>query len=189
MNGNNPNFIYAYDDQARQIIVINAETGERVVQKENRVLSILSYLDEQNSEQKLRKFAVWCAHQTNTYIKPLQKKFFECAEQAIDKKNELQRLQQLYDESEGKAIATDTVGLRQGSEKAPGFLASRECVNPDALEGAKNAARFHCLWAEINNQKDSQPEFTRKMDPAASKDIINQIEQEQVDYLLDLIGQ
>lgn len=190
----NPNFIYAYDNESDQIIVIDAETGERVEQRNNRVLSILNYLNEKGAEVKLRKFALWCAREANSDIKPMQKKFLELAEQAISQKAQERDLQQLYTSSEGEAVATDTVGLRQGSEKAPGFLASRECINPNAYEGAKNAARFHCLWAEMQKdeqeqeQEQEEADYFEEIGPVAHTDIIERTEQKQVDYLLDLIG-
>ena len=185
----NRNYIYAYDDHSHQIIVIDARTGERITQKENRVLSILSYLDEQKASTKLRKFALWCARKTNPQIKPIQKKFLDLAEQAIETGAEQPQLQQLYSKSEGEAIATDTVGLQQGSTQAAEFLATRECINPNPFEAAKNTARFHCLWAEMNQAEHQLPDFMDEIDLAASKDIIEQTEQQQVDYLLDLIGE
>ncbi len=84
----------------------------------------------------------------NDELKPIQKKILDLAEEAIQQKADTESLQQLYRETEGTAIATDTVGLRQGKENAPAYLAARECINPDALEGAIQAARFHRLWDE-----------------------------------------
>ena len=183
------NYIYAYDDEKHEIIVIDARTGERVSQKENRVLSILSYLNEQQEEVKLRRFAIWCARQTNTEIKPMQRKFLELAERAIEADAKESELRELYEKSEGEAVASDTVGLQQGSRRAAGYLATRECINPNALEAAKNAARFHCLFVEMNEAKSDKPEFIKEIGPAATEDTIEEVEQEQVNYLLDLIGE
>lgn len=188
MVNQNRNYIYAYDDKAHQIIVIDAETGEKIDQKENRSLAILAHLNENREETKLRKFTVWCARQTNQQIKPLQRKFIELAEQAIQGEVTKEKLQGVYRESEGEAVATDTVGLRQGSEGAPGFLASRECVNPDAFEGAKNAARFHLLWAEIKSKEGKSNDFFNEVRGEAPNGTIKETEQQQVDYLLDLMS-
>lgn len=189
MSSVNRNYIYAYDDEMHQIIVIDARTGERVSEKENRVLSVLSHLNEQEEYTKLRRFAVWCARKTNPEVKPMQRKFLDLAEQAIEAKAERRELQQLYSKSEGEAIATDTVGLRQGSSQAAGFLATRECVNPDAFEAAKNTARFHCLWVEMNQAEDADRKYMKEIGPTATTDTIEQTEQQQVDYLLDLMGE
>lgn len=188
MVNKNRDYIYAYDDQAHQIIVIDAETGKKVEQKENRSLAILSHLNDNGEDAKLRKFTVWCARQTNQQIKPLQRKFIELAEQAIQGDVTKEELREIYCESEGEAVATDTVGLRQGSEAAPGFLASRECVNPDTFEGAKNASRFHLLWAEIKSKDDESSDFFQEVSGDSANRTIKEIEQQQVDYLLDLIG-
>ncbi len=189
MSGSNHDFIYTYDDDTQQMIVINAETGERVEEKDDRVLSMLIYLYDKGSIDKLRKFTVWCAYETNSDIKPLQRRFLEQAEQVIHQPACQHALQRLYAKSESKAVALDTVSLRQGSKKAAGFLGSRECVNPDALEGAKNAARFHCLWAEMNHNDDELPGFMNEFASTASEEMIEETKQKQVDYLLDLIGQ
>lgn len=184
------NLIYAYDDETHQIIVIDAETGEQIKQKDDRVQPILQYLHEKKNEIHLRKFAIWCAHACNPTIKPVQKKFLELAEKAVRQAASRQQLQELYNESESEAIAVDTVGLRQGSSKAPGFLASRECINPDAYNGARNAARFHCLWAELNQDDEEKVAAgLKEVLPASSKNAVEQTVQAQVDYLLDLMNE
>lgn len=176
-----------YDDERHQVVVIDGETGERVDNQDDQVASILRHLNDSGEFAKLRKFAVWCAHQTNERIKPIQNKLIELAEMAIQGKADTSKLRDLYDETEGVAVATDTVGLRQGSEKAPAFLATRECINPDAFEGAMQAARFHRLWAEIHQQNITKRRSLREIKIDATTDIIRQIEQKQVNYLLDIL--
>lgn len=188
MKTRSQNYIYVYDEERHQVIVIDGETGEKVNQEEDRVTSILNHLNQQGETAKLRKFAVWCAHQTNKRIKPIQNKLIDLAEQAIQGKADVGELQKLYDETEGVAVATDTVGLRHGSKKAPAFLATRECINPDAYEGATQAARFHRLWAEIHEQDEKEEKKTLKeIKVDASANLVRQTEQQQIDYLLDLM--
>lgn len=189
MTADPQNFIYAYDDDEQQIIIIDAESGERIGQKPNRVQPVLEHLSLNSDDIKLRKFAVWCAYKCNKNIKPIQRKFLELAEQAIQKDVATGALKNLYIESETEAVSVDTIGLRQGSVKAPGFLASRECINPDPLQGANNAARFHCLWAEMN--RDNEEKLSSGLEQVrkkAEKSIFEQTEQAQIDYLLELIG-
>lgn len=188
MKKNKQNHIYVYDENHHQIIVIDGETGEKVEQKDDRVTSILKYLEEQNSSAKLRKFAVWCAHQTNEEIKPIQKKLIELAESAIEGQATTKELRDLYDETEGAAIATDTVGLRQGSDKAPAFLTTRECINPNAYDAALQAGRFHRLWAELHHKGEGKEQFLKEIKVNTATDIVRKTEQKQVDYLLDLIN-
>jgi hypothetical protein len=187
MNSGSQNHIYVYDDERHQIVIIDGETGERIEEQEDGVVSILKHLHERNEYAKLRKFAVWCAHQTNEHIKPIQNKLIELAELAIQGKATINQLKELYDETEGVAIATDTVGLRQGSEKAPAFLATRECINPNALEGALQAARFHRLWAEIHEQNKHERKALKEIKVDATTDPIRYTQQKQIDYLLDLM--
>lgn len=186
MKARSQNYIYVYDEERHQITVIDGETGEKVKEKKDRVTSILSYLNQKGETAKLRKFAVWCAHQTNKRIKPLQNKLIALAEQAIQGETDAAELKKLYDETEGIAVATDTVGLRQGSQKAPAFLASRECINPDAYEGATQAARYHHLWAKMQDE-GTEREIPKEMEANASANLVRQTEQQQVDYLLDLM--
>ena len=179
------NYIYAYDDEAHQIIVIDAETGEKIERKENRSLAVVSHLHDEGEDAKLRKFILWCTYETNDEIKPMQRKFIEIAEEAIQEQVDPEKLEELYSESEGEAIATDTVGLQQGS-----LQASRECVNPDPFEGAKNAARFHCLWGTMHEKESKTEKYGQKINPDSEKtSTIKEIEQKQVDYLLDLIAE
>ncbi|MGK7370768.1 MAG: hypothetical protein ACNS64_11190 [Candidatus Halalkalibacterium sp. M3_1C_030] len=188
MKKNKQNHIYVYDENYHQIIVIDGETGEKIDQKDDRVTSILKYLQDKGHTAKLRKFAVWCAHQTNDEIKPIQKKLIELAESAIEGEATTKQLRELYDETEGAAIATDTVGLRQGSDKAPAFLTTRECINPNPYDAALQAARFHRLWAELKHKGSGKEKFLKEIKVNTAADIVRETEQKQIDYLLDLIN-
>lgn len=186
------NYLYVYDEEHHQIIVIDGETGEKVEEKDDQVTSILKFLRDKSEKQKLRKFAVWCSHRMNDEIKPIQNKLIELAEKAIQGEATEDQLRELYNETEGAAVATDTIGLRQGSAKAPAFLATRECINPDAFEAAMQAARFHRLWAEIKDGKkndENASEFLREIRASTASSRIKGIEQQQIDYLLDLMGE
>lgn len=178
------NHIYVYDADEQQIIVIDGETGEKVEQKQDDVAALLAFLNQRNQKTKLRKFAIWCARQTNTELKPIQRKLLELAEKAIDQTTTTRQLSELYEATEGTAVATDTVGLRQGSEQAPAFLITRECVNPDPLQGAIQAARFYKLWVEMNAQKKSQKEESDENTVPNIEDL----RERQINFLLDLIG-
>ncbi len=182
--------IYIYDTDRHKVIKIDSETGEQVEEKDDQVTSFLKYLNDQNEITLLRKFAVWCARQINEEIKPIQKKILDLAEEAIQQRADKESLQELYNETEGTAVATDTVGLRQGKENAPAYLAARECINPDPLEGAIQAARFHRLWAEMQEEDDNKSDAALKEIRAETEqDSIQKIEQEQTDYLLDLMNE
>lgn len=181
--------IYIYDTEHHKIIMIDSETGERVKEDDDQVTSFLKYLHEEGQSVFLRKFAVWCARQINEKLKPIQKKILDLAEEAIQQKTDKESLQELYEETEGAAVATDTVGLRQGNENAPAYLAARECINPDPLEGAIQAARFHRLWAEMQDEEEDISDVALKEIKAeATKSTIQKVEQQQTDYLLDLMN-
>jgi FlaA1/EpsC-like NDP-sugar epimerase len=170
--------------------MIDGETGERVKKEDDKVTSFLKYLHEEGQTILLRKFAVWCARQINDKLKPIQKKILDLAEEAIHQKTAKESLKELYEETEGAAVATDTVGLRQGNENAPAYLAARECINPDPLEGAIQAARFHRLWAEMQDEEEDISDVALKEIKAeTSKSTIQKVEQQQTDYLLDLMNE
>lgn len=186
------NYIYVYDETDHEIIVIDSETGEKVDREDDLVSSILQYLKNEGEEVKLRKFAVWCAYRINDQIKPIQKKLIELAERAIDGEASRDELEELYEETEGEAVATDSVGMQQGSSQAPAFLTSRECINPDPLIGALQAARFHRLWAEMKEKEredsDGDSEALEEIKVKKDTTAVDNVTQKQVDYLLDLIG-
>lgn len=189
MNKQNKNLIYIYDTDHQKIIMIDGETGERVREEDDKVTGFLKYLHEQGRIRLLRKFAVWCAREINTNLKPLQKKMLDLAEKALRQEVQTEDLEELYHETEGTAIAADTVGLRQGSKSAPAYLVARECVNPDPLEGAIQAARFHRLWMEMQDQPEEFSDKALKEVRAASdRDTLQKITDQQTDYLLDLMN-
>ncbi len=193
MTSKTRDYIYIYDEESHKIIVIDGETGEEIDEKEDRVTSILNYFKKSGKTDKLRKFAIWCAHQTNKKIKPIQAKMLDLAEKAIFKEVDHEQLKKLYEETEGTAVATDTVGLQHGSASAPAFLASRESINPDPYQGAQQAARFHRLWSDLiarkNEDEDSQQSYLREVKVNASEKTIRSAEQKQIDYLLDLMNE
>lgn len=181
--------IYIYDTEHRKIIMIDSETGEKVKEEDDKVTSFLKYLNDEGETVLLRKFAVWCARQINDKLKPIQKKILDLAEKAIQQETDEESLRKLYQETEGAAVATDTVGLRQGDENAPAYLAARECINPDPLEGAIQAARFHRLWADMQDEEEDISDVALKEIKAeTSQSAIQDVEQQQTDYLLDLMN-
>lgn len=183
--------IYIYDSERRKIIMIDGETGKRVKEEDDQVTSFLKYLHEEGQIVLLRKFAVWCARQINDKLKPIQKKILDLAEETINQKADSEALRELYEETEGAAIATDTVGLRQGDENAPAYLAARECINPDPLEGAIQAARFHRLWAEMKDKEDDDETddiALKEIKAETSKTAIQKVEEQQTNYLLDMMN-
>jgi hypothetical protein len=188
MTSKQKDLIYIYDSDRQKVIMIDSETGERVNEKDDEVTSLLKYLYEQNRSVLLRKFAVWCTRQVNDDLKPIQKKILDLAEEAISQRASTKELQELYQETEGAAIATDSVGLRQGEESAPAYLAARECINPDPLEGAIQAARFHRIWTEIKLNKDGTSAL-KEIKTKTEKDEISQVKQQQTDFLLDLMNE
>jgi len=189
MDKRNQNLIYIYDADQQQIVMIDSETGERVREEDDWVTGLLKYLYEQGRLRLLRKFAVWCAHEINVSLKPIQKKILELAEKAIQGDVEKETLEELYLETEGTAVAADTVGLRRGSKSAPAYLAARECINPDVLEGAIQAARFHRVWAEMHEQEENpSDEALREIKAAVDQNALQQVIERQTDHLLDLMN-
>lgn len=189
MKKRNQDLIYIYDTEHHKMIMIDSETGERVHKEDDEVTSFLKYLDEQGQNQLLRKFAVWCAHEINDSLKPIQKKILDLAEEAIYTDVDIKSLEELYRETEGTAIATDTVGLRQGSRSAPAYLAARECINPNALDGAIQAARFHRLWMEMDEQEEFSDQALQKIHASSDHEPIKKITRQQTDKLLDLMNE
>lgn len=182
--------IYIYDTDRHKIIMIDGETGEQVKEEDDQVTSFLKYLHTEGEHILLRKFSVWCAQEINQQLKPIQKKILDLAEEAIHQNADSESLKELYEGTEGTAIATDTVGLRQGDQNAPAYLSARECINPNALEGAIQAARFHRLWAEMQDEEDDINDFALKEIRAGSSETaIKRVEQQQTDYLLDLMNE
>jgi len=181
--------IYIYDTERHKIIMIDGETGEQVEEEDDQVTAFLKYLNREGNTLALRKFAVWCTYQINNSLKPIQKKILDLAEEAIQQNADTESLRELYRETESTAIATDTVGLRQGNENAPAYLAARECINPDALEGAIQAARFHRIWTEMKQEEETSNAALKEIKAETTQSAIQKTVQHQTDYLLDLMNE
>lgn len=179
--------IYIYDRERNEVVVIDSQTGEEIERREDHLTSILDYLRDKGWETEMRKFAVWCARQTDTEWKPLVYKIFEKAEQAIHNKADREQLRALYEETEGEAVSSDTVKLQIESRKAATFLAARACINPDPFQAALEASRYHKLWAELDF-KDQQHELPEEDLERAAQEVQEKADQQQVDHLLDLIS-
>lgn len=171
-----PDHVYAYDADTGRVILVDSETGEAVESQEDRLQKLIRWLGREGEEALLRRFCLWCAHRMSGGIKPVQQKLMLAAEEALGGNGPGPRLEKLYEETEGMAVATDTVGLRRGDRNAPALLATRECVNPDPLEGALQSARYLRLWKSMSRQSSPLPEGGESDD------------QPEVDYLLELIA-
>src|SRR5699024_7032901 len=122
--------------------------------------------------------------QINPELKPIQKKILDLAEKAISQNTGKDELKELYQETEGTAVAADTVGLRKGSKSAPAYLAARECINPDALSGAIQAARFHRLWAEMQDDEEKlSHKALREIQASYHEQSVEKVIQKQIDHL------
>lgn len=171
-----PDHIYAYDADSGRVILVNSETGEAVESEEDRLQKLLRWLGRKGEMDLLRSFCLWCARRMSGGIKPVQQKLILAAEEAVGGNGHRPTLEKLYEETEGMAVATDTVGLRRGDRNAPALLATRECVNPDSLEGALKSARYLRLWKSMSEHSSLLPEGEEADD------------QPEVDYLLELIA-
>lgn len=171
-----PDHRYTYDADTGRVILVDSETGEAVACEEDRLQKLLRWLGGEGERVLLRKFCLWCARRMSGGIKPVQQKLILAAEEAVGGNGAGPALEKLYEETEGMAIATDTVGLRRGDRNAPALLATRECVNPDSLEGALQSARYLRLWKSMSAHASLLPEGAESDD------------QPEVDYLLELIA-
>lgn len=167
---------YEYDADGQSILLVDRESGRTVSREDDRVLDLLRWMREGGRRNELRRWSVWCARRMSPAIKPVQRKLLGAAEAHLRGEAGDALLASLYEETEGMAVATDTVGLRQGSPAAPAFLATRECVNPDVWKGALRCNQYLSLWK--TGRTSTLPSHS---DPLPRPD-----DQREVDYLLDL---
>ncbi|MDZ7771320.1 MAG: hypothetical protein U5K31_01015 [Balneolaceae bacterium] len=167
---------YEYHTDGQTVILFDRESGRAVSRENDRVLSLLRWLREGGRRKELRRWSVWCARRMSPSIKPVQRRLLRAAEAHLDGETGAERIASLYEETEGMAVATDTVGLRQGSAGAPAFLATRECVNPDAWQGALRCSQYLSLWKAARSGAS----------PSFSTSLPRPDDQREVDFLLDL---
>lgn len=181
------NHIYKYDKKRKKVIIIDPETGEEIRRQDDKLTAMLDYLNERNQDAALRKFAIWCAKQPEVKWKPIMQKLLRMAEDAVYEDIEKSELKKVYEETEGEAISTDSVGLQQGNLSAPAFLAVRACINPDAYEAAQEASRYHKLWVEME-YKHRNDDLSTDDAEEVNKNTLEQVNRAQIDYLLELIA-
>lgn len=168
--------MYPHGRHGHKVTVTDHRMNLKVQGSGDKVTQLLNSFASCNFNSDLRKFIIWCSYQCNSYIKPLQHKLFFLAENFIEGTIGSGELQLWYAKTEGMAVASETVGLPQGSKQAAAFLISRETVNPDALDGALQAAKLHLIWAETYYKEGNIPQ------------IIEHVHQRQINYLLDLMN-
>ncbi len=187
MSASNRNHIYKYDHEKRKVIIIDAETGEEIKRRDGKLDTLLKYLAHKESEEILRKFAIWCARQPDEAWKPVIYEMFRTAEGYLYGDISLDRMETLYRDTEGIAISTDSVGLRQGDLKAPLLLAARACINPDPYQAATEASRYYKLWCEMN-YKYQNKDLSEEDAEEVNQNMLTRLTQRQVDYLLELMA-
>lgn len=188
MSASNRNHIYKYDHERRKVIIIDAETGEEIKRTDGTLTTLLKYLSDKESGDILRKFAIWCARQPDESWKPVIYKMFRTAERYLHGDIPLEKMKKLYRDTEGIAISTDSVGLRQGDLKAPLLLAARACLHPDPYQAATEASRYYKLWCEMNyNYRNI--DLSEEDAEDVNRNMLKLITQRQIDYLLEQMAQ
>ena len=179
--------MYIFDRDKNRVILVDSETGKEVQHPSPHVTALIDYLRERGDEGSLRKFAIWCARQTEFEWKPIVRKIFLQAEEAAEGSIGAEELEALYDETEGAAISAESMGLTSDNREGPGFLAVRSCVHPNASQAALDASRFALLWAEMNfkHQQDDLGEDDEKQ---TWNNLRDKISQQQIDRLLELLS-
>ncbi len=187
MKASNRNHIYKYDRERQKVIIINSETGKEVKRSDDQLTALLKYVREQGANHVLRKFAIWCARQPNVDWKPVVYKMFRTAEDYLHDEITKEKMNEFYQETEGIAVSTDSVGLRQGDLKAPLLLAARSCLHPDPYQAATESARYHKLWVEMD-YKFRNDDLSEDDAEEVNRTMLDKVTQRQIDHLLDLMA-
>lgn len=181
-------YIYVYDTDQNQVIILDPETGEEIERRDDDVMSLLDYLYDMKAYASLRKFAVWCARQPDVEWKPIIYKMFKVAEEAIHGEVSEEELQQLHENTEQAAVSAQTIAVSKESLVTPLFLAARACINPNPYNAALEASRFYNLWIEMNivqgSEKINEWEMTKQIHEKKQE-----VKKEQIDTLLELLSE
>lgn len=162
-------FYYIFDSQEHRALVLDRTTGEEMAWHSIPRVQLIDYVAETTSASTLRRFARWCARQTNVGSAP-----DESAAARLWTADETV-WSSVRAETTDAVVWAAALGLSQRQGEAARLLAAHACTHPEARRAAIDAAHMNERWAEF--EADGDPE-------AAVRDL----RQRHVDWLLDVLS-
>ena len=164
-------FYYIFDGRQQRAVVLDRTTGEEMAWPSVPRVQLIEYVAEQQSPDRLRQFARWCAQQTG--IGTVSESSTAGTLWKAAKAGSA-----AWDEARANAghavVRAAALGLSQGDPSAAQLLVVHACTHPEPTRAAIDAAHMSERWAEFS--ADTDPEHA-----------VRRMRQRHVDWLLDAL--
>jgi len=166
-------YYYIFDSRKQRALVMDRLTGEEYAWGEASRTQLVDHVQEKRSGAVLRRFARWCARQTDIEGAPHHSPSGRlwATVPADGERGEPRQTQ--ADLTDAVALAA-AVGLPRRRPDAARLLTVHACTHASARRAALDAAHMSERWAEFT---DGNPRGTAQ-----------QARQDQIDWLLDALG-
>jgi hypothetical protein len=164
-------FYYIFDSRQQRTLVLDRATGEEVAWTSVPRVQLIEYVAEQRSPQELRRFARWCARQTDVVA---TSKHSATGALWVAAQGEPTVWSEARSDAGEAVVRAAALGLSQGDPSAARLLVVHACTHPDPARAAIDAAHMSERWAEFN--ADADPEHD-----------VRRMRQRHVDWLLDAL--
>lgn len=168
-------YYYIFDARAHRAVVVDRRTGKEVVWAAVPKIQLVEYVEENVSVAILRRFAKWCARETqistvspNTPAGQLWS--------VLQQNPAPEAWTALRNELTDALVSATALGLPRRQAEAARLLVVHACTHPDPRQAAIDAAHMIERWAEFTAEGTTPEAAVRVM------------RQRQIDWLLDGIG-
>jgi hypothetical protein len=166
-------YYYIFDSRERRPLVMDRQTGAEVDWGAAPRVQLVDYVAEKRSEAVLRRFARWCSGQTGADTMPEDTpagRLWAVAQEDED------AWAQVRAETVDAVVEAVVLNLPRRQAEAARLLTAHACTHPDPRQSAIDAAHMSERWAEFDAEADEEGS-------------VRALRQQQIDWLLDVLGE
>lgn len=165
-------YYYIFDSRTHRPLVMDRATGEEYALGGAPRAQLIEHVKRRHSSDLLRRFARWCASQTEAEAVPLHTAAGRLWSAAQHEKASVWK--HARRRTSDAVVLAAALGLSRGQPEAARLLAIQACTHPDAELAALDAAHMSERWAEFCTESNAA---------AAARSM----RQRHVDWLLDAL--
>lgn len=166
-------YYYIYDSRTHRALVMDRATGEEYAWDTAPRAQLIAHVEDRGSSKALRRFARWCALQTNAEAVPLHTAAGRLW--SAGQHDDLSAWKRARRRTTDAVVLAAALGLPREQPEAARLLAIQACTHPEAERAALDAAHMSERWAEFCAEHDAG---------AAAR----AMRQRHVDWLLEVLS-